>query len=122
MKNADAYNAAQREVDEVFGRGPIRVEHLNKLEYLNGVLRETLRLTPTAPVVTKKLVKGVTGEKATLCRGKYQIEPTDKILVLLGAMQQDPNVYGADADEFKPERMMGDNFRNLPGAAWKVSV
>ncbi|TGO27340.1 hypothetical protein BPAE_0043g00130 [Botrytis paeoniae] len=87
MKNPDAYNAAQREVDQVVGRGP--------------------------------LVKGVSGEKATLSRGKYKIEPTDKIIVLLGAVQQDPNVYGSDANEFKPERMMGDNFKNLPSAAWK---
>ncbi|TGO52740.1 hypothetical protein BCON_0136g00280 [Botryotinia convoluta] len=116
---ADAYNAAQREVDQVVGRGPVRVEHLNKFEYLNGVLRESLRLTPTAPLVSKRLVKGVSGEKATLSRGKYKIEPTDKIIVLLGAVQQDPNVYGSDANEFKPERMMGDNFKNLPSAAWK---
>ncbi|KAF7906794.1 hypothetical protein EAF00_001072 [Botryotinia globosa] len=119
MKNPDAYNAAQREVDQVVGRGPVRVEHLNKFEYLNGVLRESLRLTPTAPVVSKRLVKGVSGENATLSRGKYKIEPTDKVIVLLGAVQQDSNVYGSDANEFKPERMMGDNFKNLPSAAWK---
>ncbi|ESZ96262.1 hypothetical protein SBOR_3317 [Sclerotinia borealis F-4128] len=105
--------------DALWTEGPVRVEHLNKLEYLNGVLRETLRLTPTAPTITKRLVKGVTGVKATLCREQYQIEPTDSILVILGAMQQDPQVYGADANEFKPEPMMGDNFKNLPGAAWK---
>ncbi|KAM0162476.1 hypothetical protein ACHAPG_001840 [Botrytis cinerea] len=116
---ADAYNAAQREVDQVVGRGPIRVEHLNKFEYLNGVLRESLRLTPTAPIVSKQLVKGVSGEKATLSRGKYKIEQTDKIIALLGAIQQDSNVYGSDANEFKPERMMGDDFKNLPSAAWK---
>ncbi|KAF7949340.1 uncharacterized protein EAE97_002849 [Botrytis byssoidea] len=119
LKNLDAYNATQRKVDQVVGRGPVRVEHLNKFEYLSGVLRESLRLTPTAPVVSKRLVKGVSGESATFSRGKYKIEPTDKIIVLLGAVQQDPNVYGSDANEFKPERMMGDNFKNLPSAAWK---
>ncbi|KAM3077581.1 hypothetical protein ACMFMG_006917 [Clarireedia jacksonii] len=119
MRNADAYNAAQREVDRVVGRGPVRVEHLKKLEYVDAVLKETLRLTPTAPAITKQLVKGCKGERSTLCHGKYQIEPTDKILVLIGALQQDLKVYGNDANEFKPERMMGEQFKKLPAAAWK---
>ncbi|KAA8577172.1 hypothetical protein EYC84_007168 [Monilinia fructicola] len=78
--------------------------------------RETLRLneSPTAPAVTKQLVKAVDGIKANLCRGKYQLELTDKILALPGIMQQDPLAYGADANEFRPERMMQDNFKNLP--------
>jgi cytochrome P450/NADPH-cytochrome P450 reductase len=59
--------------------------------------------------------------KATLCKGKYVIESTDRIVALLGATQRDPKVYGADANEFKPERMLADNFKNLPNAAWKVS-
>ena len=37
LKNPKAYEKAQEEVDEVVGKGPITVEHLNKLPYLNAV-------------------------------------------------------------------------------------
>ncbi|KAJ8069723.1 hypothetical protein OCU04_000147 [Sclerotinia nivalis] len=36
--------------------------------------------------MTKQPVKGFIGEQATLCRGEYRIEPTVRILVLLGAV------------------------------------
>lgn len=119
LKNESAYRAAQEEVDKMIGREPVRVEHLKKLEYINAVLRETLRLSPTAPAMSKQVNPKFQG-KATLCKGKYVIEPTDRIVALLGATQRDPKIYGADANEFKPERMFGDNFKNIPNAAWKV--
>lgn len=37
LKNPNAYKKAQEEVDEAIGKGPITVEHLNKLPYLNAV-------------------------------------------------------------------------------------
>lgn len=120
LKNESAYRAAQEEVDSVIGRAPVRVEHLKKLEYINAILRETLRLSPTAPAMTKQISPKFQGT-ATLCKGKYAIEPSDRIVALLGATQRDPKVYGNDANEFKPERMLGDNFKNLSNAAWKVS-
>jgi cytochrome P450/NADPH-cytochrome P450 reductase len=120
MKNQSAYRAAQEEVDRVVGRDPVHVQHLKKLDYLNAVLRETLRLTPTVPAITNQVSPKFQG-KATLGNGKYAIEPSDRVLALLSAVQRDPKVYGDDANEFKPERMLGDKFKNLPDAAWKVS-
>lgn len=120
LKTESAYRAAQEEVDRVVGRSPVRVEHVKKLDYLGAVLRETLRLTPTAPAMTKKANPEFQG-KATFCKGRYAIEPSDRIVALLGATQRDPKIYGNDANEFKPERMLGENFKKLPSAAWKVS-
>lgn len=97
------------------------MQDLSKFKYLDAVLRETLRLTPTAPVITKKLAPGCTGERATL-GGKYAVGPDTRVIILIGAMQRDPAVYGEDANQFKPERMLGDNFKKLPNAAWKVSI
>ena len=121
LKNESAYRAAQEEIDTVIGRSPVQIQHLKKLDYLNAVLRETLRLSPTAPAMTKQISPKFQGQ-ATLCKGKYAVEPTDRIVALLGATQRDPKVYGDDANEFKPERMLGDKFKNLPNAAWKVSL
>ena len=115
-----AYRAAQEEIDTVVGRDPVQVQHLKKLDYVNAVLRKTLRISPMVPAMTKQVSPKFQGQ-ATLCKGKYSIGPSDKILALRGATQRDLKVYGDDANEFKPERMLGDDFKNLPDAAWKAS-
>ncbi|KAH8657534.1 NADPH--cytochrome P450 reductase-like protein [Tricladium varicosporioides] len=119
LKNPIAYQAAQNEVDAVLGRDTISLSHLSKLLYLNGVLRETIRLTPPVPAIQKELAPGCSGSKATLGNGRYQIEPDDKIAILIGVMKREASVYGEDAKEFKPERMMDGNFEKLPSAAGK---
>ncbi|GKT48139.1 bifunctional cytochrome P450/NADPH--P450 reductase [Colletotrichum spaethianum] len=107
LVNPEAYQKAQQEVDEVVGKGPINVNHLSKLPYINGVLRETLRLTPTLPIFT------VEAFEDTLLAEKYPVKAGEPIINLLGAAQLDPAVFGNDAHEFKPERMMDDNFTNI---------
>ena len=52
LKHPATYRAAQEEVDRVVGTGAVVPHHLKELEYLNGVLRECLRLYPTAPGFT----------------------------------------------------------------------
>jgi cytochrome P450/NADPH-cytochrome P450 reductase len=121
LQNPATYFKAQHEVDEILGRGPCMVQDLSKFKYLDAVLRETLRLTPTAPIISKQLNPQCKRERATL-GGKYIVDPDTRIMVLIGAMQRDPSVYGDDADQFKPERMLGDNFKALPNAAWKVRL
>lgn len=104
LKNPAAYDAAQQEVDDVIGKGPITVEHLTKLPYLNAVLRESLRLSPTAPSI------GLTAKQDTLIDNKYPIKAGDPIVALFPMIHRDPAVYGEDAEEFRPERMLDDEF------------
>jgi cytochrome P450 / NADPH-cytochrome P450 reductase len=37
LKNPDTYAAAQKEVDEVIGTGPVRADHMGKLPYITAV-------------------------------------------------------------------------------------
>ncbi|KAI8722871.1 Bifunctional cytochrome P450/NADPH--P450 reductase [Fusarium sp. LHS14.1] len=107
LTHPEAYQLAQKEVDQVVGKGPIQVEHLSKLPYLNGVLRETLRINATIPLFT------VEAFEDTLLGGKYPVKAGETILNLLAKSQLDPTVFGDDANEFKPERMFDDNFARL---------
>lgn len=104
LKNPKAYEAAQKEVDEVAGKGPITVEHLAKLPYLNAVLRETLRLSPSAPAT------GIEAKEDTILGGKYAIKAGVPIVCLYPMIHRDPVAYGEDAEEFKPERMLDKEF------------
>ncbi|KAL4745057.1 hypothetical protein BDW72DRAFT_211789 [Aspergillus terricola var. indicus] len=113
LTTPDAMVKATREVDDIVGDQDLTVEHLSKLKYLNAVLRETLRLMPTAPGFS------VTPYKREIIGGKYEVKPGDSLDVFLAAVHRDPAVYGPDADAFRPERMLDEHFQKLPANAWK---
>lgn len=104
LKNPSAYEKAQQEVDDVIGKGPVTVEHLSKLPYINAVLRETLRLCPTAPSI------GLQAKEDTTLGGKYQVKKGTPIVALFPKIHRDPAVYGEDSEEFRPERMLDEEF------------
>ena len=113
LKNPKAYERAQQEVDQVVGRGPITLDHLSKLRYINGVLRETLRLN--SPITQIH----VTPLEDTVIGGKYAVGKDESITLFLHKIHTDPKVYGDDALEWKPERMLDEPFNALPPNAWK---
>lgn len=113
LKHPETLQRAQQEVDDVAGTSPLTVEHLAKLPYINAVMRETLRLQPTAPAF------GVTAVKDDIIGGKYRVRADEVIFGNLIVVQSDESVYGADAGSFNPERMLEENFKRLPPGAWK---
>ncbi|TVY81615.1 Bifunctional cytochrome P450/NADPH--P450 reductase [Lachnellula suecica] len=118
-QNPAAYQKVQRQVDEVVGRGPITVEHMSKLPYLEACMRETLRLTSTAPAISLQVRPDSTEEPIFIGGGKYQVHKGQPIVALVNKIHRDPAVYGADAEEFKPERMLDEPFSKLPPNSWK---
>lgn len=120
LKTPHAYKKAQQEVDEVIGKRKITIDDLPKLRYISAVLRETLRLRPTAPAFAlRPHPTKNTEDPVTLGRGKYALHKDESVVVLLAKLHRDPEVYGPDAEEFKPERMLDENFDKLPKNAWK---
>ncbi|CAI6257368.1 unnamed protein product [Periconia digitata] len=104
LKNPQAYKKAQDEVDQVIGKGAITVDHLTKIPYINAVLREALRLQPTAPSI------GLQAKEDSVLGGKYEVKAGVPILCLLAKLHRDPVVWGEDAEEFRPERMLDEEF------------
>jgi cytochrome P450/NADPH-cytochrome P450 reductase len=117
LKNPSTYFKAQQEVDRVVGKGNLTVDHLKDLKYINAILRETLRLTPTAPVcgILRTVVVGRSNplqaftrkvrdenheNPPTLGKGEYELKKEWGMLCLIGKIQRDPKVYGDDAEEF----------------------
>ncbi|TKA70755.1 hypothetical protein B0A55_08835 [Friedmanniomyces simplex] len=119
LKSSEAYFKAQQEIDRVLGRNKLKPEHLKDLKYIDAVLRETLRLNPTVPAFIRSIRKDNQNDVEALGGGEYAIRRDDRVLCLISKCQRDPKVYGEDANEFRPERMLDENFQRLPKGAWK---
>ncbi|KAF5660874.1 putative bifunctional P-450:NADPH-P450 reductase [Fusarium heterosporum] len=113
LENPRIIEKARAEIEEVVGESNLAIDHLAKLPYINMILRETLRLMPTAPGFS------VTPFKDEVIGGKYHVEANQGLFCFLHLIHRDPEVWGPDADEFKPERMNDEFFNKLPKNAWK---
>ncbi|KAJ7666812.1 fatty acid hydroxylase [Mycena polygramma] len=113
LKKPETMRKLRAQIDEVLGARPMQYDDIANLPYLNAVMRETLRLNPTAPI------RGTTPIQDTKIGGKYVVKKGESILILPGYMQRDPAVWGNDADEFRPERMLDGKFEALPPNAWQ---
>jgi len=86
--------------------GRIAAEDVGKLEVTDAVISETLRLWPTAPGFFR-----AAREDTTL--GGYPIAAGEWVFVLLLAVHRDPEVWGPDAEEFRPDRWL-NGFKPKP--------
>ncbi|KAF6817219.1 bifunctional p-450:NADPH-p450 reductase [Colletotrichum musicola] len=107
VKRPEVYRKVQEEIDQVVGDGPIRVEHVSKLKYLSAVIRETLRHSAPIPAFAREAIKD------EIIGGKYPVKAGETLVAHLTKSHLDPAVFGPDSDEFKPERMLDENFDRL---------
>ncbi|CUA67141.1 NADPH-ferrihemoprotein reductase [Rhizoctonia solani] len=113
MNNPEVYAKIRNEVDTVLGKEPIKFEHLSKLTYINAVLRESLRVTPSIGQFTVTPYKDeIVGD------GKYLIKKDTIVVVLAADIGKDPTVWGDDTETFNPSRMLDGKFEALPPKAW----
>ena len=104
---------AQQEVDEVVGDKVITVSMLPRLVYLSACIKEALRLNSPVNILNRDATKDV------ILGGKYLINKGVAVSTVLRHIHRDPNVWGDDADAFRPERMLDGGFEALPPNAWK---
>jgi cytochrome P450 len=90
------------ELHRVTGGGPPEAEHLPRLEYLDGSIRESLRLRPVAPFVVRKTVRpyAVGGReypaRVVLCPCSYLVHRREDLY--------------PEPDRFRPERFLERKF------------
>ena len=112
LEHPDIMRKAQEEVDRVFGDETPRQELVAKLTYIDQILRETLRLWPTAPAFV------MTPKHDTLLAGHYPVKARDVLLLLLPALHRDPAVW-EDPHKFDPDRWAAGKRESIPPHAWK---
>ncbi|KAK8119359.1 Bifunctional P-450:NADPH-P450 reductase [Apiospora kogelbergensis] len=107
VKYPEVCRKAQQEVDDVVGTGIVTLEHVPKLKYLSALIRETMRLNAPITAFARESI----GDQ--ILGGKYLIKKDTQIVCFLTRSQSDPVIWGPDADEFKPERMLDANFDRM---------
>ncbi|ROW08746.1 hypothetical protein VPNG_06412 [Cytospora leucostoma] len=112
------------------GARQLTAKDLPRLKYMEGIIRESLRLSAAAPGFNVEPIPrqhqgdGEGGEGVVdkapvlLAGGKYQIAHDQPMIIVLAGVNRDPSVF-EDPLAFRPERMMGERFERLPaGVKW----
>ncbi|MFJ9630692.1 cytochrome P450 [Streptomyces sp. NPDC101175] len=90
---------ARAEIDQVWGDTEVPgYEQIAKLRYVRRVLDESLRLWPTAPAYAREATRD------TEVAGLHPVRRGAWALILTPMLHRDPEVWGADAEEFDPDR------------------
>nr|WP_260470345.1 cytochrome P450 [Streptomyces sp. RP5T] len=105
---------ARAEVDRVWGSAEVPAyDQVAKLRYVRRVLDESLRLWPTAPAFAREAVED------TVLAGRHPMRRGAWTLVLTPMLQRDPEVWGADAERFDPDRFDPKAVRSRPPHVFK---
>ena len=103
IKHPRVLNKVQKELETVVGLDRMVEESdLERLEYLDMVVKETLRLHPVAPL----LVPHAAMEDCTV--DGFHIPNKSRIIVNAWAIGRDPNSW-TDPEKFYPERFVGSS-------------
>ncbi|MEV1286588.1 cytochrome P450 [Micromonospora sp. NPDC049679] len=114
LRHPEILARAREHVEQVLGDHAPRFEHLARLTYLDQILKETLRLWPTAPAFAVQ-----PHEDETTLGGRYRVRRGQILVVLTPTLHRDPAAWGPDAEAFDPDRFAFDRAQQLPPNAWK---
>ena len=117
LKNPKCITKAREEIDSIIGDGEFTHDHMERLSYCAGIVRETLRLSAAAPGFNIEPLPDTQGP-VLLGGGKYQVPAKQTLIILLHGVNRDPAVF-EEPEAFKPERMVGEAFERLPEGSKK---
>ncbi|KAF3442608.1 hypothetical protein FNV43_RR16524 [Rhamnella rubrinervis] len=101
INNPNIMNKARQEIDSVIGKDRLVEEtDIANLPYLQAIVKETLRLHPTGPLIVRE-----SSENTKICG--YDIQEKTQLLVNVWAIGRDPN-HWENPLEFKPERFVSE--------------
>ncbi|KAH0634462.1 hypothetical protein KY290_037875 [Solanum tuberosum] len=118
MRNPRAMKKVQAEIRQSIGKkGVVNEDDIQNMPYFKEVIKETLRLYPSAPLLLPR-----ESMKKSILEG-YEIESGTTIYVNFWAIARDPEIW-ENSNEFIPERFLnsdidfkGQNFELIPFGA-----
>jgi cytochrome P450 len=109
-ENPEAEATLLQELDDVLGDRTVTLADLRRLPYLDGVIKESLRLYPPA--------YGVVREALNDCKvGGYTIPKGATVAMFQWVVHRDPRFF-SDPDVFRPERWADGLIDRLPKFAY----
>lgn len=96
-KHPEWQTRAREEVHRVFGKSDPNLQGLNHLKTVTMILQEVLRLYPPLPMTFRR-------PKETVHLGNLTIPAGVHLLLMIGQLHYDPEIWGEDAKEFRPQR------------------
>lgn len=94
---------------------PITQSIIDSMPYLNAVCNETLRLYPTVPITIREAIRETT-------LAGYPVRTGTTLMLVPWAINRSPQLWGADSEQFNPERWMKEGHANTGGASSNYSV
>lgn len=118
-KRKDVCARVRREVDELKGKIP-SYEELKNMKYLRAVLNESLRLYPIVPMNARRAREDVI---LPLGGGEDGLSPLlvrkgQLVTLAISFMQRRKDLYGEDAEDFRPERWLDTEDQKGLRAGW----
>ena len=116
LNNPHVAQKAYEEVDRVLGRdvnARPTAQQVNQLVYIGQILKESLRLWPTAPAF------GLYPYQNETIGGKYKLRKRTFVTVLTAMLHRDKSVWGPQAEVFNPDNFAPEREARMPPHAFK---
>jgi cytochrome P450/NADPH-cytochrome P450 reductase len=116
LNNPEVLAKAYEEVDRVFGTDlsvKPTMKQVNSLTYVTQILKESLRMWPTAPAYS------LLPYKDEVVGGKYLLKARSQVTLLLPALHRDKQIWGENAEKFDPEQFSHEAEATRPQNAYK---
>lgn len=97
----------QEELDTVMSDGELDLEGLKKLKYLDCVVKETLRLYPSVPFISRKV------RSDDLILGEHKIPIGTEVVLWIYGLHRDPDIF-LEPEIFRPERFEDPHVTRYP--------
>jgi cytochrome P450 len=79
--------------------------HLDRMKYLDAVMRESMRLMPAVPIVGREVME-------ELQLNDLKVPKSVTMIINFFKLHRRQDLWGADAGKFDPERFIGNNESN----------
>ncbi|KAF2963475.1 hypothetical protein GQX73_g10098 [Xylaria multiplex] len=123
-RHPQVLNKLREEIADVVGIGPDAKpptrEELKRMPYLAIMLKEVLRLYPSVPVNSRAAIKPTILPIGGGLDGKSPVfvKKGQAVGYCVYVMHRRKDIYGEDADKFRPERWEGDELRYIHNYAY----
>jgi cytochrome P450 len=99
LQHPEVEEKLRAELQQVAGTGPLAPDQVNRLEYLDATLKETLRLVPVAPAVGRVLQR-------PMKMGEWELPADMAVMACAYLTHRRPDLW-PEPERFNPERFIG---------------